>query len=172
MKPVCDTLLSRCNVGFSTLSPDVWFSHQSHLLFFIWTIGILSGWTKVIREKYFAEKNHLEKLACVVDHPLLFGFIAVVWEVNLGIWAWIYLFIPLLWNSRVVRKRTWEVTTLLTYMYVLSGFYHQPIIFCLSALGLEKTKNLLNPSGCTSRPQFFIHDGITVQSLLASFYGD
>lgn len=40
------------------------------------------------RQMYFAEKNHLEKLGIFNwPHPLLFRFIVVAWDVNLGVWA-------------------------------------------------------------------------------------
>lgn len=170
MNPICDALLSGCNVSFYTLNPDVWFSHQSHLLVFIWTMGILSGWAKVTRQMCFAEKNHLEKLGIGNWPPTCVWFYYCSVGGKLRYMSWIawnifivyfpYSEIPGLWG-----KRTYQVTFFL-HVYMLSCSYRQHFIFCLRLLGPKKTTNqylVAIPLAFS----FFICDGITVPSLFA-----
>lgn len=161
MNPICDTSLSGCNVSLYTLNPDVWFSHQSHLLFFTWTMGILSG---------FAEKNHLEKLGIGNWPPTCVWFYYCSMGGELRYMSWIawnifivyfpYSGIPGFWG-----KRTYQVT-FSSHVYMLSISCRQHFLFCLRLPGPKKTTNqylVVLPLDFS----FFICDGITVPFLFA-----
>lgn len=51
------------NVDFPILSPDMWYCHQSNVLFFVWTIGIRSCWTEV--SPYFKTQDRNEFLRII-----------------------------------------------------------------------------------------------------------
>lgn len=101
------------NVNFPILGPDVWYSHQGNVLFFVWTIRKWSCWTEV--SPYFITQDRNEflrriiwkSLTYITHHLLfcLFHYYCVGDKSRYVSWVTWNICIVFSWNSSVVRKR-------------------------------------------------------------------